>query len=142
MKFEDLVKATGLRIVEGGPFMFEDFGASWVILWEDELTAVFTLEEQEVVFVECNDMDEKGNVYLWMNPKYAEYEKKIYDELADAKTHYCTDVQDVFNVWHKNQELYEDMPPEARMEMEDEKGFIQAIENGIEVVDNDEAEIH
>jgi hypothetical protein len=121
MNFQQLIEATGLRIVEGGPFLFEDFGDSWVLQFDDAMTAVFVLETQEVVFVEVTDMATGEDIHMWMNPKFGEYEKKVYDELGDSTTHREEDVQSVFDVWHKNQALYEEMPAEAleQMQIED-----------------------
>jgi hypothetical protein len=128
MKFNDLIEATGLRIVEGGPFMFEDFGDSWVLQFDDAMTAVFVLETQEIVFVEVTDMETGNELHMWMNPTFGEFEKKIYEEVADMETTRHANVQDVFNVWHKNQDLYEEMPPEALEQMQ--------------IEDSDEAEVH
>lgn len=138
MKFEDLIRATGLRIVEGGPFGYEDFGNAWVLMWEDEMTAVFKLDTQEVVFVEVVDIAESNQaeqtMYMWMNPEYRHFEKKIYQEVSSSVTHQVDDIQEVFNIWHKNQELYEDMPDEAREEMEAqmnaEREILKDIESG------------
>ena len=110
MKFEQLIEATGITIVEGGPFMFDDFGPSWVLLFEDELTTTIINETKEVVFVECTDCETRTDVYMWMNPKYSEYEKKVYDELDGAVTHRCEDIEEVFAVWHKNKELVAQSP--------------------------------
>jgi len=132
MKFNDLVNATGLRICEGGPFIFEDFGPSWVLLFEDELTATVVLETQEVVFVEVVDIENSNqaqqNMYMWMNPKFANYEKKIYEEVAGAINHRTENIQDVFDIWHKNQGLYENMPQQAFEEMQKERQFIEEVE--------------
>lgn len=103
-KFEDLLKQTGLTIVEGGPFMFEDFGRTWVIVWEDELTAAIHLESHDVIFVECQDMSTREDMYLYMSPKYQEHGDKIYDELAGVKTHYVDDIERVFDIWFKNRD--------------------------------------
>jgi len=110
MKFEQLIEATGITIVEGGPFMFDDFGPSWVLLLEDELTATFVLEDKEVIFVECADMVTQKDIYMWMNPKFSEYEKKVYDELSDVTTHRCEDIEEVFAIWHNNKTLVAQAP--------------------------------
>lgn len=141
MYLNDLMERVGTRIVEGGPFMFEDFGPSWVLLWEDELTATFNSESKELIFVECADMESKDDLYMWMNPKFSDYEKKIYDELADVTTHRVDTLDEVIATWQKNQELYEDIPEEAQAEIDDERDFVEAIERG-EEPDVDEAKVH
>lgn len=136
MYLNDVIDSVGTRIVEGGPFMFEDFGPSWVLLWEDELTVTFNIESKEIIFVECADMETKEDVYMFMNPKFADFEKKVYDELEDVKTHRVFSLDEVLAVWHKNQKLYEDIPEEAQAEMNEEREFVESIENG------DETKIH
>jgi hypothetical protein len=143
VKFEELIEKTGIGIVEGGPFMFEDFGPAWVLLWEDEMTAVFTMEDKEVVFVEVTDMEKSSEVhqelYMWMNPKFKDYQKKVYDQLdGQAATNQVLDVDTVFQVWHNNRKLYEDIPQEMKMEYEDDKAFHESIDRGeVPETDND-----
>jgi hypothetical protein len=122
MNFTQLIEATGLRIVEGGPFMFDDFGESWVLQFDDAMTAVFVLDTQEVVFVEVTDMAVGDEIHMWMNPTYGHLEKKIYDEVADMTTIRHDNIEDVFTVWHNNKSMVEEMPPEAveKMQIEDQ----------------------
>lgn len=124
MKLYDLIDGTGIRIVEGGPFPYEDFGPSWVLGWDDGLTAVFHIESKEIIFVEAHDLETRQDCYTWLNPAYGDMQKNnVYEELADVKTHYVETLQEVFNVWHKNQDMYIEAVEGMKTEyVEDEQG--------------------
>lgn len=118
MKLTDLFELTDITIVEGGQFGWEDFGRAWFLGWDGMLTAVIRLEDQEVCFVECMDMQTE-EFTTWMGTEFRGYDLAKEHDVEGVTNHMVDDIERVFDVWHSNKALIEEVGPGEMQEFED-----------------------
>lgn len=118
MKLTNLFELTDITVCEGGQFGWDDFGKAWFLGWDGMLTAVIRLEDQEVCFVECMDMQTE-EFTTWMGPEFKGYDLAQEHEVDGVTNHMVENLEQVFDVWHKNKELIEEVPEGEQAHFED-----------------------